>query len=881
MRQLRAFVLRLAGIFGGTRRDRDLADELDAHLAMHAEDNLRAGMTPEESRRAALLRLGGVDATSEHCRDRRGVPRLEAVLKDFGFAARVLRKNSAFGILTISVLALGIGANAAIFSIVSAVLLRPLPFRNPEGLVRVWHTPPQRSFPGVKTFAVSPANYIDWEAQNHVFERMAIYGFSIFNLTGTGEPEVVIGRMVSRDFFSVLSVEPMLGRVFAAEELEPGHEKVVIPSYALWQARFGSNLEIIGESVRLDGQPYTVVGVMPSTFRFPTNAQIWTPLAWTPKDRAVRNNHNEVVIARLKAGVDMKQAQAEMDAISRSLEVAYPADDKGWGAVVVPLHEDIVGDIRPLLLVLLGAVALVLLIACANVANLSLARALDRRKEIAIRSALGAGRGRVLQQVLCESLLLALGGGAVGLLLAHFGIDGLIALLKTQLPLLGDISLDRGVLAFTLGVSIFTGVASGLAPAWHLTRTNLNEGLKQGLGRTDGKSGGSRIRSVLVVSEVALSLMLTIAAGLLIRSLWLLHAVDPGFDPHHVLTLSIAAPPVNRTDKSRQTAFLNRVLDRVRVLPGVESAGATIALPSAGTGGNWPVQVEGQPVVQQSDQPEVTRLTISPGYVRTMRIPLLRGRDFTEADKADSPLAALVSESFAKRFFPRGNPIGRHLESVFFPGRWEIVGVLGDVKQRGLGAVDPVAMLYLPAAQAPIPFMRLVVRTRLEPYNLAPAVTRAVREIDPEQPVRDVESMDDVLETSLSQRRMSMLLLAGFAALALLLAGMGIYSVLAYAVRRQLRELGIRMALGARIGDVLRMILSSGLRPVVAGILIGTAGALAASRVLARLVFGISTADLPTFAIVCILLVVVGLFASLIPAWRASLVDPIRVLRDE
>ena len=812
--------------------------------------------------------------------------------QDLKYGLRVLLKSPGFAAVAVIVLALGIGANTAIFSVVNAVLLRPLPYQDPGRLVQVWHVPPAKSFPGITEFSVSAANYLDWRDQNHVFEPLAIYTYATLNLSGKGQPESVTSAVVSPNFFSALRVRPRLGRAIASGEDQPGHANVVVLSHAFWREHFGADPHIVGQNVTLNQQSYTVIGVMPPRFEMPPSVEIWTPLAWTDKEKAVRGEHHFGVIGRLKPGIDLKQAQAEMNTISSHLEQQYPADDKGWGAIVVPLREQLVGTVRPALLVLLGAVAFVLLIACANVANLMLAKTLGRRKEIAIRSALGASRARIVQQVLCETVLLALAGGVLGLLIAQWGVRLISAFLANQLSLSPEINLDAWVLGFTLTVSLATGVLAGLAPALRLTKTDLNEALKQGLGRTDADSGGKRTRVVLVISEVALSLMLLIGAGLMIRSLWTLRNVDPGLDPNHVLTMTVAIPvPSTRFPTPlQQSNFFNTVLQRVRALPGVESAGVIDALPLTGGGSIQPIAVEGRPTQQMADQPEVAVRNISPGYIRTMRIPLLSGRDLSDADSAGRPESVLISESMARRFWPNENPIGKHVTLTFFPdGPREIVGIVGDVKDSGLDVTDPVAMLYLPVAQLSMPLlgawtsfpMSLVVRTNANPSSLTSAVTGAVHQVDSELPLLQIRTMQDVVGESLSQQRFNMQLLAVFAGLALLLAAIGIYSVLSYSVKRRVREIGIRMALGAQVRDVLRLILVEGMRPTLIGVAIGLAGALALGRVLANLLYGVKPTDPITFGAVALLLATVGLFASMIPAYRATRVEPMKTLRDE
>jgi putative ABC transport system permease protein len=815
---------------------------------------------------------------------------METLVQDLRYSLRVLLKSPGFAAVAVIVLALGIGANTAIFSVVNAVLLRPLPYQDPGKLVQVWHVPPPKSFPGITRFAVSAANYLDWRDQNHVFEQLAIYSYATLNLSGRGQPESLTSGVVSSNFFSVLQVRPLLGRAFDPGEDQPGRANTVVLSHAFWREHFGSDPRIVGQNITLNQQSYTVAGVMPARFEMPPSAQVWTPMALTDKEKAVRGEHHFGVIGRLKPDANLNQAQAEMNTISSRLEQQYPTDDKGWGAVVVPLREQLVGDVRPALLVLLGAVAFVLLIACANVANLMLAKTLGRRKEIAIRSALGASRLRVLQQVLSESVVIALIGGILGLIIAHFGVQLISAFLANQLNQSPDVTLDIWVLGFTLAVSILTGVLAGLAPALRLTKTDLNEALKQGLGRTDSDSGGTRTRSVLVISEVALSLILLIGAGLMIRSLWLLRSIDPGLDPNNVLTMRVGVPSTRFPSPLQQSNFFNEALRRIRALPGVESAGVIDALPINGGGSIQPIAIEGRPAQQMADQPEVGVRIISPAYFQALRIPLLRGRNFNDSDAAGAPLTILISESMAKRFWPNENPIGKHLTMTFLPdGPREIVGIVGDVKDEGLTVVDPVATLYTPMAQLSTPLlggwssfpMWLVVRTNSTPSSLTSAVTSAVHQVDSELPLLQIRTMQEVVGESLSQQRFNMLLLAVFAGLALMLAAIGIYSVLSYSVKRRVREIGIRMALGAQVRDVLRLIVVEGMRPTLIGVAIGLAGALALGRVLANLIYGIKPTDPITFGAVSALLAGVGLFASVIPAYRATRVEPMKTLRDE
>ena len=813
---------------------------------------------------------------------------MAALLQDLRYGWRVLRKSPGFTSVAVLVLALGIGANTAIFSVVNAVLIRPLPFKDPARLVQVWHVPPPKSFPGMNMFAVSAANYLDWAHENHVFEDMAIYTYQGFDLTGGDKPESVAAAAVEPTFFAVLGTPPLLGRTFVSGEDQAGRDNVVLLSYGFWQTRFGGSPTIVGQTITLNDQPRTVIGVMGPKFARPYSAKIWVPLAWTPEERAVRGEHHYSVIARLRPDVTLAQAQAEMNTISSRLARQYPDDDKDWGAVILPLREELVGDVRPSLLILLGAVAFVLLIACANVANLVLAKTLSRKKEIAIRMALGASRRRVLQQVLSETLLLALAGGALGLAVAHFGVTLIVKFLGDQLPKSADVYPDAWVLAFTLGISVFAGLLAGLLPALRLTKGDVNESLKQGLGRTMSDSGGNRTRSVLVVCEVALSLMLLVGAGLLIRSLWMLRKIDPGFVPSRVITMDISISKNKFSTPAQHISFFDRVLERVRALAPVEAAGLVDNLPLDGGGSHQPIAIEGRPAVPMAEQPEVDVRLISPGYLSAMRIPVLHGRDFDGSDVTGRPGTVLISQSMAKLFWPHEDPIGKHLILTFFPGvSREVIGVVGDVKLEALNETRQTATLYVSLDQLTAPAtggwgsfgMSLAVRA--PSMSIVPALVNAVHEVDSAVPVQQVRSMDELISDSLSPQRFTMLLLAAFAGLALLLAAVGIYSVLSYAVRRRVREIGIRLALGAQLSDVLHMVVIEGMKPTLIGVLIGLAGALALGRVLSSAIYGVSSRDLATLGTVSVLLTAVGFVASIIPAYRATRVDPMRTLREE
>ncbi|HZD49059.1 MAG TPA: ABC transporter permease [Silvibacterium sp.] len=869
--------------------DLEIDEELRSHLEMRTADNMAEGMTPDNARREARLRFGNPVAVKEKVHAVDAALAIESVFADIRYAFRGCVKKPGFTAVAILTLALGIGANTAIFSVVHAVLLEPLPFRDPGRLVHIWHVPPQSSFPGMTRFAVSAANFLDWQKQNHAFTEMALASGGAYEITGKGKPETLIASTVTQDFFSILGVQPLYGRVFVPEEDRPGRNKEIILSYKLWQSSFGSDPNAVGRTITLDGALYIIVGVMGPKMTKPDFAQAWIPLGLTAEEAAVRGEHHYFAIARLKPGITIAQAQTEMNAISHRLEQAYPADDKGWGATVISMRDELVGDVRPALLMMLGAVGFVLLIACANVANLIFARSFSRRKEVAIRSALGAGRRRLVQLVLTESLIIAVCGGALGLVFAHFGIDLLLKFFADKLPRMGEIGLSSPVLWFTLGLSLLTGVLSGLLPALSMIRGDVNESLKQGLGHLDTDTSGSFTLSALVSVEVALSIVLLIGAGLMLRSLWNLQAVNPGFDSHNALTLALKVTRHQFTTPTQESQFLGQVLERVRALPGVEAAGAVDDLPLGG-GSNQPVAVEGRPDVPMSDQPEVSVRVITPGYFKGMRIPLLEGRDLEESDTADSAAVVVISQAMAKQFWPNANPVGHHLKLTFFPDRERtVVGVVGDVKQEGLDSTAGIATLYWPAAQVgnsstgpwrPVG-MSMVVRTTNAPQALATPVTNAVAQVNNQISVDNVITLDDLIGSTLTQRSFNMQLLAIFGLLALILCTIGIYSVLAYSVKRQMREIGLRLAFGASLRDISSFVIMQGMKPTLVGIGIGLIAAFALGRVASVVIYGVSSRDFTTFVSATVLIVLVSFAASLIPALRATRVDPLTVLREE
>src|SRR6266404_1298381 len=810
-------------------------------------------------------------------------------MADLRYGFRALRRSPGFALGAILVLALGIGANTAIFSLVNAALLRPLPYEEPSRLVQLWHIPPAKSFPGLTLFSISPANYLDWQRQSSSFEAMAAYGGRSFTFGGRERPEAILGAAVSPEFFSLLRVRPLLGRTFTADENAAGGSKVILLSYKFWRDHFGSDANIVGRDITINSQPYSVVGVMPDAFRFPGWAPVWVPLAWSNEDRAVRSNHNYMVVGRLKPGVAIEQAKSELGAISTRLEQQYPEDDKGWGATAIPLREQLVGDIRPALLVLFGAVAFVLLIACANVANLVLAKTLARRKEIAIRTALGAGRAAIVRHILAETVVLSVAGGALGLLLARLSIGLMVKLLADRLPRFVEVTLDTQVLVFTLVVSILTGVLAGLIPGLRFTRTDVNEALKQG-SRGSSDAGGGKTRNVLVVSEVALSLVLLIGAGLMVRTLWELRSVKPGFDSANVLTMDVVVPADRFSAPAGQVNFFQEVLQRVRALPGVDSAGVIDSLPLSDGGSHQPFSIEGRPVLPMSEQPEVDVRLISPGYLRAMHVPIVRGRDLSEADAAGRPGAALISDALARRFWPNEDPFGKHITLTFSPDVVrEVVGIVGNVKLDSLDETRPVDTIYVALGQVTVSpgeswhsfGLTLAVRTESEPHSAISAVTAAIHQVGPDIPVVDVLSMDDVIAQSMSPQRFNLLLLATFAGLALVLAAVGIYGVLSYTVRRRVREIGIRMALGASHSDVLKMVVGDGMKPILIGVVMGLAAAFALSRLVASLVFGVHPTDPLTFSAVAMILITVGVLAKIVHAYRATRIEPVRTLRED
>jgi putative ABC transport system permease protein len=803
---------------------------------------------------------------------------MQTFMADVRYAVRSLQRTPSFTLAVVAVLALGIGANTAIFSILNAVLLRPLPFPEPERIVRLFHVPPPATFPGIERFALSPANFYDWQRDARSFEGMALYRGRPLTLTGSGTPQAIVAGAVGAGFFDIMRTRPMLGRTFRADEDTP-EARVVVLSHRFWNTQMGGAADVIGRTLKLSDEAYTVVGVMPPDFAvdswFAVSREIWVPLGLTAAQRAVRENHNQQAVARLRPGTSVAQAHSELEVIAKRLEQQYPQDNAGWGATVVPLRDEIVRNVRSTLVMLLAAVGLVLLIACANVGNLLFTRALGRRKEIAIRAALGASRGRVLRQLLTEALVLGVAGGAAGLLLAYAGLDAGSSLLAGQVPRADEIRVDGRVLLFALAVSVLTGLLAGIVPALRAGRADLTDALKEG-GRGEG-AVGIRTRRLLVVGEVALSVVLLMGAAVTLRSLHALRTVDAGFDPGGVLTMSVNLPATRYQTPARRSAFFDAALEGLRALPGVEAAGAIDDLPLTG-GSVQPIVVAGRPELLPREQPTAQVRALTPGYLAAMGIPLLRGRDVAPGDVD----VMLVSRAAARLLWGESDPIGQRvtLPLVSRTQTREVIGIVGDVKQDSLAEAPPPSVYNYTRERPSGGDVTLVLRSSVPPASMAPSAVGVIRALDPEQPVENVRTMVEVRDQQLTSQRLGATLLGVFAAVALTLATVGISSVLSYIVRGRRREIGIRAALGAETGDVLRLVVREGMIPAGLGIAAGAVAAMVASLSLERLVFGVSASDPVTLAAVAATLALVALLASLVPAYRASRLDPATVLRD-
>ncbi|HEX8187723.1 MAG TPA: ABC transporter permease [Pyrinomonadaceae bacterium] len=804
------------------------------------------------------------------------------LLQDVRYAARTLSKSPGFTLVAVLALALGIGANTAIFSVVKAVLLSPLPYPDSERLVWVRESNPGAEIPDEPA---SAPNYNDWRTQAGSFEALAAYNDAALTLTGeNAEPERVPAAVVSANFFQALGVAPALGRGFTPEEETAGRNRVAVISHGLWRRRFGASPKALGQTLTIAGNPYTVVGVTPPDFKTPViekQPQVWVPVVFNLAETARRSDYLSV-IGRLKAGATAEQARAELSGVAARLAEQYPASNAGWGVTVAPLHEKVVGDVRSALWVLMGVVGFLLLISCANVANLLLARAAARRQEFAVRSALGARRGRIVRQFLTESVLLSLAGGALGLLLAAWGVELLVALSGGDIPRLDEAGLDARVLGFTFAVSLATGLFFGLLPALSASKADLAESLKEGGGRgpTAGR-GSRRLRDSLVVAEIAVAVVMLAGAGLMIRSFLRIQAVDPGFRPENILTLDLALPRAKYKENSQVTAFYDQLTARAAALPGVERAALVDALPLNG-GSILSFVIEGRPELPPEKVQDAEFIEVSPDFFDVMGIRLVRGERFTERDREGAPVAALVSETMARRYWPGEDPVGKRV-NLGNPERspWmTVVGVVSDVRRGGLDK-EPYPQLYAPVAQLPTRGVTLVARTSGDPLAVVPAVRRELAALDRDLPLYNVRTMEQVLSDSISRRRFQMLLLAAFAGVGLLLAAVGIYGVISYSVAQRRHELGVRMALGARAADILKLVVGQGLGLTLAGVGLGLLGAFALTRVMSSLLYGVSATDPLTFACVSLALLGVALLACLVPARRATKVDPMIALRYE
>jgi putative ABC transport system permease protein len=799
----------------------------------------------------------------------------------------MLVKRPAFSLIVLITIALGVGANSAVFSVVNALLLRPLPYPNSEQLVMVWGKLPVN---GLEKLNASAGEFVDYRDRSQAFSSVAVYASAGRNLTGANQPERVSVTFVSSDFFSVLGVDSLHGRTFFDEENQPGRDEVVVLSYSIWQRLFGGDKNVVGQTITLDGRSHTVVGIMPADFQFPdTETAIWKPIAFTADDVSAnsRGSHYLDLIARMKPGISIEQAKADVSSIAAQMQKEYPGNykaDSGWGANVVSLHEEMVGDVRLMLLVLFVTVVFVLLIACANVANLLLTLAVSRQREIAIRSVLGAGRWRTIRQLLMESLVMSFIGGVFGILLALWGTDLLTSFGPESLPRLNEIRVDGRVIAFTFGISILTGLIFGIVPALQTSKLNLNESLKESSNKMTEGRNRLRFRGSLVASQIALALVLLVGTGLLFKSLFKLQQVDTGINPKNVLSLRISLPQSKYREPQKQRAFFDRLISQTQELPNVESTGIVNFLPLSGSGSQRNISVEGKP---ENPVNAETRIS-NPDYFKAIGIELLQGRLYDEHDRENTTYVTVVNETFTRVFFPEEDPMGKRVKmgGADSPFRWlTIIGIIKDVKHRGLD-VEARPEMYIPYLQPPLPnwnvqSMFLAVRTGDEPQNLIPFLRNAVQEIDKEQPIYNISTMQGLLAKSTASRRFNLMLIGSFSALALLLATIGIYGVMSFTVTQRTQEIGIRVALGAQSRDVTMMVIKQGITFVLIGVAAGIGASFALTRLIENLLFKVSTTDIMTFSVVSIFLTGVALLACFVPARRAAKTDPMVALRYE
>ena len=849
---------------------------------------MKSGMSPEEAREKAVRSFGNVNRAVDAAYDVKGGGLFETLVQDIRYGVRMLVKHRAFTSVAVVTLALGIGANTAIFSVVNELLLSPLPYRNAERIAMLWEVTPE----GRHQNTTSRANFRAWKTQNTSFERLAAFTDQRFNMTGSNDPEELSVQLATPEIFNVLGVEPLLGRTFLPEDGEAANMNVAVLSYPLWQRRFGGQSNIVGQQLTLSGINFTVIGVMPPSFQFHIKsrsgtgrpAELWSILPMPVGAGANDRGRFLSVVGRLKNGVSAEQAAAELRTIEARLSDEAPEFNKNYSAEVLPLRDQFFGNVRRPLWLMLGAVGFVLLIACANVANLLLSLATSREKEIAVRAALGARRFRIVRQLLTESLLLALLGSALGLGLAYLGIKALVLISPRELVSLQGVGLNLTVLAWTLAVSLLTGIIFGLAPALHVSRLNLNDALKDGGKSESAQAGGSRrLRSALVVSEIALAVVLLASAGLLIRSFIRLQQVDRGFETDNLLTMVVPVPVSRYREDAQFVNFFSEALERIRHLPNVRSAGMVNYLPLyGGLGSATGFKIEGRPEPPPGQGPSTDVRVADAGYFQTMGIPLLRGRNFSDSEQREPKHVILINQALARKHFPDEDPIGRRLDVAMFdtPQPAEIIGVVGNVRYDSLIDESPPAV-YFPHPDLTYSFMTLVIHTDGEPTAIAPAVQREIRALDPNQPVSDVRTMNQVMADWVSRSRFNTLLLGLFAGLATLLSAVGIFGVMNYSVALRTREIGLRLAVGAQPRQVLLLVLRQGLVLTVAGIVLGLAAAFALTRLLSGLLFGVAAVDVTTFAAISLLLILVSLLACYLPARRAMRIDPLSALRYE
>jgi putative ABC transport system permease protein len=866
-------------LFRGETFDRDLQEEMRLHLDLRQQAHIGDGLSPANARAAAQRQFGNATLLRESSGDAWGWRGLQNFAQDLRYGTRALLRTPGFTLLAVLTLALGIGANTAIFSVVNAVLLNPLAYRDPDRLVTLLH---------YGSSPVAPANYIDWRDQSHSFEAMGAAEYWSPNLTGVDSPEHLTGLRLTQSIFPMLGIAPLMGRTFIAGEDRKGAEHEVVLGYRLWQRRFNGDPQVLGKLIQLNGESFTIVGVMPAEFKFApfwaARAELWVPLEFG--DRIHQRGGNSLrVFARMKRGVPLTAARAEIAAVTGRLELQYPGTNRH--VVVTPLKENVVGKVETPLLIVLCGVGFVLLIACANVAHMLLARTSDRQREIAVRTALGAGRGRVITQFLTENLLLAAMGASAGLLLAMWGVKALVALSPADIPRVDTVAMDARVILFLLVTTVLTAALFGLAPAMQATAGNLSGALKEGgRGGSDGVRR-NRLRSFLVASEFALAFMLLIGAGLMIRSFLALQSVNPGFDPHHVLSMVVSVAGSQEAPEGLRELFYRQLLRQVRNVPGVESAGAINHLPLAGDLWGWNFTIDGRPQPRPGEEPMAVYRVAMPGYFEAMRLPLLRGRAIAASDDAGAPGVVVINQRAANQYWPGEDPIGKRL--VMESGTYTIIGVSANAKQEDW-AENPQPEIYLAALQnrdflggadSHIAYITLVMRTAGNPAGMASAVKQTVWSMDRNLPISQVLTMDRAVADATAEPRFLALLLGVFAAVALVLAAVGIYGVMSYAISRRTHEIGIRISLGATRADVLRMVLMQGIVQALTGSLVGVAGALLLARLMAKMLYGVRPNDPVTFGVVTLVLGVAALLAICVPARRAMRIEPIVALRQE